>query len=148
MRTRPLVLAAAAAAVALSPGRASAHDLQLVVKLPPDAPGQVVLVVGFDDDTPAEGAKVTIADAAGAVVAGGKTDERGVLKLPRPGPGAYTATAEAFGHRDQVEFKVVGPAGGDEYRGWRPDRAVGLAAGVVGLLTASAAFWWFRRHRM
>src|SRR4051812_19092352 len=116
MRSRFLVLAAAVAAVALSPGRASAHDLQLVVRFPAGSPGEMVLVTGFDDRTPAEEAKITITDASGTVIAGGKTDERGMLKLPRPKPGNYTATAEAFGHRDVVPFEVAGAA--DEYRGW------------------------------
>lgn len=146
MRTSFLVLPAAVALVALSPRRASAHDLQLVVRFPADEPGVFVLVVGFSDDTPAEGAKITITDAAGAAVAEGKTDERGVLRLPRPKPGNYTATAEAFGHRDRVPFEVAGER--DEYRGWRPDRTVGLVVGVGGLLAASGAFWWFRRKRM
>lgn len=148
MRSRLIVLAAAAAVVALSPGVASAHDLRLVVKLPPDSPNELVVVAGFDDDTPAEEAKVTITDAGGAVIAEGKTDERGVLRLPRPGAGKYKATVSAYGHRDAVEFEIVGEAGGGEYRGWRPDKAVGIAVGVGGLLAASAAFWWFRRGRM
>lgn len=147
MRTRFLVLVAITA-VALSPAPASAHDLRLVVKLPPDAPGVLVLETGFDDDTPAEEAKIVVTDASGAVVAEGKTDERGVCRLTRPGPGAYTATAEAYGHKDRVPFEIVGAAVEGEYRGWRPDRTTGLVVGVGGLLVGSGAYWWFRRHRM
>src|SRR5262245_2988950 len=106
MRTRPLVLAAAAAFALLSPGRASAHDLQLVVMLPPDAPKELIVEAGFDDETPAEGAKVVITAADGTVVAEGKADEKGVCKLVRPAPGKYTATVTAYGHRDKVVFEV------------------------------------------
>jgi hypothetical protein len=147
MRTRFLVVVLAAAAVVLSAGRAEAHDLQLVVKVPRDSPEVLILEAGFDDGTPAEGAKVAVTDAAGKAVAEGKTDEKGVCKLTRPGPGKYTATVEAWGHRDRVEFEIV-ESGEGEYRGWRPNQAVGLAAGVGGLLAFSAGFWWLRRKKM
>jgi hypothetical protein len=141
MRNYPL-----AAAVFLLPAApAAAHDLRLTVKLPADEPQVVVLEAGFDDDTPAEGAKVTVTDAAGAVVAEGRTGETGVCRLPRPGPGKYTAVVESVGHRDEVPFEVAGAAA--EYGGWRPDKTVGLAAGVGGLLAASAGWWWVRRRR-
>lgn len=150
MRSCLLVLAALVGAVAL-PGRASAHDLQLVVKLPPDAPQVLLIEAGFDDDTPAEGAKVVLTDASGAVIAEAKTDDRGVCKLARPVPGKYTATVEALGHKDKVAFEVVGVAVADaasgptEYRGWRLDRTVGLVVGVGSLLALSAGYWLVRR---
>ncbi|VTU01267.1 unnamed protein product [Gemmataceae bacterium] len=156
MRTRLLVLLLAAAAVALSPAPALAHDLRLVVKLPPDEPTVVVLEAGFDDDTPAEAAAVSIVDAEQYIVAEGKTDDRGVCRLPRPGPGKYTAKAVAIGHRDRVPFEVPGPpkpeapatdAAPTEYRGWRPDQTLGLWAGVGGLLLASGAYWWLRGRK-
>jgi hypothetical protein len=144
MRTRFLVVVLAAAAVVLSADRAGAHDLQLVVKLPRDAPGVLIVEAWFDDGTPAEDAKVVITDSAGKTVAEAKTGETGVCKLTRPEPGRYTATVEAYGHRDRVEFEIV-ESGEGEYRGWRPDKALGLAAGVGGLLAFSAGFWWLRR---
>lgn len=148
MRTRPLVLAAAVVAVAVfAPDRVSAHDLQLVVKVPPDR-AVVVVGAGFDDDTPAEAGRVVVTAADGSVVAEGKTDEKGVFTFARPGPGKYTATVEALGHKDRVEFEIVCeltvPA---EYRGWRPDQTVGLAVGVGGLLGVSAGYWWVRRRK-
>ncbi len=148
MRTRFLVLAAVAIAVAVAvPAVASAHDLQLVVKLPPDTPDVVVLEAGFDDDTPADDAKVTITAADGTVVTEGKTDDRGVCRLARPGPGKYTAVVDAFGHRDSVEFEILGSGGGETYAGWRPDKTLGLAVGVFGLLTVSVGHWWLRRGK-
>jgi len=145
MRSRFLVLVAATLAVAvLAPGRASAHDLRAVVKLPGDA---LVVEAGFDDETPAQGAKVTIADAGGNVVAAGETDERGVCRLANLTPGKYTAVVEAVGHRDEVAFEVAGSSGLFEFSNWRPNKNAGLAAGVGGLLAVSGAFWWLRRRR-
>jgi hypothetical protein len=144
MRTRPLVLVAAAALALLSPGRASAHDLRLILMLPPDRPTELVVEAGFDDDTPAEGAKVTVTAADGTVIAEGRTDERGVCKFERPGPGKYTVTVESAGHRDKLVFEV---GEGDYFSGWRLDKTLGIALGVSGLLAASAVFWWLRvRH--
>ena len=146
MRNRLLVLVAAACGVAaLSPGRAAAHALEVTVRVPPDA-AALTVVVGFDDETPAEDAEVVLRDAAGNEVARGKTDARGVCLLTRPAPGRYVATAEAVGHRTKVEFEVAGAteAEGAEYTGRRPDRTLGVALGVGGLLAASVAFWWLR----
>ncbi len=45
-------------------------------------------------------------------------------------------------------IEIVGEAtASGEYRGWRPDRTVGLAAGVGGLLGGSAVYWWVRRRK-
>lgn len=155
MRTRLLVLLPALAAVALSPAPALAHDLRVVVKLPADEPTVVVIEAGFDDDAPAEAAAVTIVDAEQYIIAEGKTDDRGVCRLPRPAPGKYTAKAVAIGHRDRVAFEVVGPPKPEapaadaptEYRGWRLDRTIGLSAGVGGLLLISGAYWWLRGRK-
>ena len=152
MRTRFFVLLAVVLAVALVPGQASAHDLQLVVKLPPESLDVLVIEAGFDDDSPAEGAKVVITDANGTMIVEATTDARGVCKLARPVPGKYTATVEALGHKDKVAFEVAGVAVSDvsptpiEYRGWRLDRTVGLAIGVGGLLALSAGYWLLRRR--
>jgi nickel transport protein len=147
MRTRFLVLVIAAVVVAvLSPDRASAHDLQLRVKLPPDEPTVLLVEAGFDDDTPADGAKVVITDAAGKVIAEGKTDEKGVWKTMRPPEGKYAATVESIGHMDKVAFEVAA-SGYFEFRGWRLDKTLGIALGVGGLLLLSAGFWWFRLRK-
>src|SRR5262245_14310116 len=147
MRNRLLVLVAAACGVAaLAPGRAAAHALEMTVRVPPDAT-PLVVIVGFDDDTPAEDAVVVLKDAAGNEVARGKTDAKGVCKFSRPAPGKYVATAEAIGHRTKVEFEVQGTPEDAEYTGWRPDRTLGVALGVVGLLGATCGFWWLRLRK-
>jgi hypothetical protein len=148
MRNRFLVLVAAVGVAMLAPGRALAHDLHAKVKLLPDA---VVVEAGFDDDTPAEGAAVEITDAAGATVATGKTDEKGVCRLAKLGPGKYKAAVKSIGHADEVEFHVEAaatPLGAPiEYVRERPNRAIGLAVGIGGLLAVSVAYWWLRRRK-
>lgn len=148
MPVRSLVLVAALAIVAAGPGQARAHDLKATVKLLPDA---VVVEAGFDDETPAEGAKVVITDAAGKEVASGKTDDRGVCRLPKLEAGKYTAKVESVGHRDEVEFSVAAAASPldapIEFARERPNQSIGLAVGVVGLFLAAAAFWWFRLRK-
>jgi len=134
-------------AVAVSPEQASAHDLRLVVKLPPDMPDLLITEAGFDDDTPADEAKVVIVDATGAVIAEAKTDERGMCTFARPGPGKYTAKIEAFGHLDRVEFEIADTSTVFEYRGWRPNQTLGLVAGVGGLMLVSVGYGWFRRRK-
>lgn len=130
------------------PAGAFAHDLVLVVKLPPDAPAEVVLEAGFDDDTPAEDARTWVARADGSVVAEGRTDARGVCRLPRPGPGRYTAYVEAVGHRDAVDFEIIAATSDrpTTFAGRRLDKTLGLAVGVGGLLGASLGYAWWRRR--
>ena len=142
----PLVLAAALAAALLAPGRAAAHDLKAEVNADADP---VRVVAGFDDDTPAEGAKVTVTDAAGAVVAAGVTDERGVWTFPRPGPGTYRVVVEGVGHRDAVTLRIPEAGGPAEVTGrFRfEDKRVGLSVGLAVLLGAAGLYALRLRRR-
>ena len=147
MPNRFLVLLAATIIVGL-PERAAAHDLQAIVKILPD---EIVVEVGFEDDTPAEGARVLILDEAGTEVANGRTDDKGVCRLQKFKAGKYTATVQdPTGHRDEVPFEVAPPDFLDapiEYVRARPNKAIGLVLGVGGLLGASLAYWWFRLRK-
>jgi hypothetical protein len=144
---RPSVLVAAAL-IFVAPGRATAHDLKATVRLLPD---EVVVEAGFNDDTPAEGARVIILNDSGTEVASGRTDERGVCRMSKLKAGKYTATVQdPTGHRDEVPFEVAPPEFLDaplEYVRARPDKTLGLVGGVAALLTASLAFWWFRLRK-
>jgi len=102
---------------------------------------------GFDDDTPAQGARVVILDAAGSEAARGTTDEKGVCRLPKLPAGKYTATVESLGHRDEVPFDVLAPGFLDapvEYIRARPNKTLGVVIGVGALLAVSFAFWLLR----
>lgn len=143
-RNRSLVLATLAVTVAgLTPRGAAAHDLRAKVTVLPDA---IRVEAGFDDDTPAEGARVRVTAAAGGrEVAAGTTDERGVCLLPALPEGEYTATVEGLGHRDAVTFRVGCASGETEFTAWRLDKQVGLAIGLLAILGGTLMFWWGRR---
>jgi hypothetical protein len=119
-----------------------------VVKLPQESPEILVLETGFDDDSPADEAKITITDKSGAIIATGRTDEKGICRLTRPGAGFYRATVEAFGHRDSVEFEVKPQEtnAAEVFAGARPNQTTGLILGVVGLLGVSTLFWMVGRR--
>lgn len=146
--SRSSVLAIAVAAGALlAPGVARGHAMSATVEVRPEA---VRVVVYFEDDLPAELAAVRVSDAAGAEVASGTADERGVWSCPPLPPGQYRLTAKSAGHVAAVAFTVAAPeaagAAPAEFAAPRTDRAVGLAVGAGGLLTLSALYWFFRRR--
>jgi hypothetical protein len=104
MRQFPLAALLAVAAAGLCPSAARAHKMELEVTV---AGGVVRAVAGYEDGTPSEGAAVTLASAAGAVVASGTTDEKGVCELPRPPAGRYTVTAnDHAGHKVTLTLDV------------------------------------------
>ena len=141
------VLAIAAAVGGLfAPGVAHAHGMIAEVKV---NGASVRADVFFDDDVPAEFATISVTDASGAEVRAGTTDERGVWTFPAPPPGEYLLTAKCIGHTATVRFPVAGEpdAPAAVYVEPRRNKAVGLTAGVGGLLALSAAFWLIRRRR-
>ena len=88
----------------LTPVAAHAHKMDMVAT--PDE-RVVRVVVGYDDDTPCEGATVTLANAAGDVIATGTTNERGVCEFERPAAGIYTIRAnDHAGHKASVELPL------------------------------------------
>lgn len=146
--TRSLVLAVLAVAGALAlPARAAAHDLRAEVPHPETDPVRVE--AGYDDGTPAGEARVTVTDAAGAVVAAGKTDERGVWEFPKPGPGTYRIVVEAAGHRDAVRLTIPEGPGAvpTVFTRERLDKTFGVAIGLALLLGGTLAFVLLRRRK-
>lgn len=137
---------AVAAGTLLAPGVARAHAMSATVEVRPEA---VRVVVYFEDDLPAELATVSVTDAAGAEVASGTADERGVWSCSPLPPGEYKLTAKSAGHVATVAFTVAPPAAGAppaEFATPRANRAVGLTVGAGGLLILSALYWLFRRR--
>jgi nickel transport protein len=134
---------------------AMAHGLN--VSLESDAPGapggQVSVVAYFDDDTPAQAAKVVVTENDGTPVVQGSADERGRWAFARPAPGRYRIVVDAAGgHR--VHANLVIPAEASASAGIdTPSRAeftrfpwIGIGAGV-GLLAFLAGVSWFVRRR-
>jgi hypothetical protein len=60
----------------------------------------------YDDDTPAQEARVTVRVDARVVVEG-RTDEKGVWTCPRPEPGTYTVRVVSVGHAAEPTTLVV-----------------------------------------
>ncbi len=141
--TRSLVLAAVAAVVAAAAPPAVAHDLRAKVTVHPD---RVEILGWYDGDEPAEEGRVTVTDAAGATVATGALDERGLWSFPRPGAGEYRAKLTSAGHGDTVTFTV--PATGtSETESERLPRAAGLAGGIAVIAVLTLAAKRLRRPR-
>ena len=84
---------------------AFAHRLHVVAKVTGE---QVRVEAFYDDDTPAQEAKVTVA-LGEQTVAEGRTDEKGVWTFARPAPGTYTVRAESAGHAAKETLVAAGP---------------------------------------
>lgn len=129
----------------------AAHDLR--AKLDPDATNPLRIEAWFDDDTPAQQARVSVVRSTGETVASGFTDERGLWSFPRPGPGLYRITVESTGHRDDtLRFTVPGaenptaaPVVEEETR---LNKNLGLIIGLVLLLGGSLLFLRLRARRL
>ena len=147
---RPLVLASAALVV-LGGSDASAHDLHATVRVEEE---KITVEGGYDDETPAGEARVTVKDAAGGTTTTGVLDERGLWSFPKPAPGDYIAVVEIAGHRDRVKFNVPGPTAESAsttapevatYSNWRLDKRLGLAIGLLAILGGTLALVYIRR---
>lgn len=95
-----------ASAVLLTAAPAFAHKLLLDCRVKDD---RVRVEAFYDDDMPAQKAKVVLENEANQVVAEGRTDERGVWTCPLPVPGKYTVRAESVGHAAKETLVVSAP---------------------------------------
>jgi nickel transport protein len=86
------LLAAVLLLSATSP--AFAHRLHVEPKVVGD---QLRVEAYYEDDTPAQDAKVTVR-SGDATVAEGRTNEKGVWTCAKPAAGTYTVRAESVGH--------------------------------------------------
>ena len=142
---RPLVLAAVAVAVALLlPGAAHAHDL--IAKVNPAA-DPIRVEAGYDDDTPAQAARVTVKDDTGTIVAGGVLDERGVWSFPKPGPGSYRVVVESAGHRDEVKLTIHESEPPAVLSRLRLNKTLGLVIGLTLILGGTVVFILLQRGK-
>src|SRR4051794_2601266 len=94
-----------AVAILAGPAPVFAHRLHVEPKATGD---QIRVDVFYDDDTPAQEAKVTIR-LGDRTVAEGRTDDKGVWTCPRPKPGTYTVWAESVGHAATETLPVPEP---------------------------------------
>ena len=142
-RTRLLVLAVLAS-VGATPGVASAHDLRAEITF---TSTELKVVAGYDDDTPADQAKVAITTADGHPVANGELDATGSWTTPLPPPGNYVLVVNDTGHRDRKEFTIHAAAPAEiTYERWRLDKTLGLVIGL-GLLLGGALLYAVLRRK-
>jgi nickel transport protein len=95
--------------------------------------------VYYDDDAPAQDAKVTVF-FGDEQLATGMTDEKGVWTCQAPGPGTYLVRAESLGHAAKETVVVPDPAAeplppAPESRANRtrtPWRNIALGLGLIG----------------
>jgi nickel transport protein len=148
--SRPTLLAI----LALLPASpAMAHGLNVSVE--PDTPGALVTVAAyFEDNTPAQQAKVFVTEVDSTPVVHGTTDDRGRWAFARPAPGRYRILVDAGnGHRVHADLTIATDpalsAGIDT-----PSRAeftrfrwLGVLGGVGFLGLFAGVAWLVRRRR-
>lgn len=151
MRPTRLLVLAALAVVGATASPARAHDLIAKVTF---TATEVRVVAAYDDDTPAEEAKVTLSVLKGAEIAKGVLDEKGVWVTPLPPPGKYVIVVRDGGHRDTKEFTIdpPTPAAAEPvvevtYERWRIDKTLGLVLGLGVLLGGTLLYVVLRRRR-
>jgi hypothetical protein len=90
--------------VLLAANPAAAHALGAECRL---RGNKVEVEAYFDDDTPAQNAKVTVTDSHKQIIAEGRTDEAGRWSFPVPPSGEYLVLVEAgAGHSKRVKMTV------------------------------------------
>jgi len=130
-------------ALLFAPSVAFAHKMLVVARV-----AETVRVeVRYEDESPAEEAKVTIKDEAGTVVAEGITDAKGVCVLPRPKPGTYKLIAnDGGGHRRQEQLVIPDEVAPVEARTALGNRRLMTILGVAIIGIGTWAVWWLRRR--
>jgi len=85
---------------------ALAHRLHCDPKIVGD---RLRVEVYYEDETPAQGAKVSVRYDE-TLIAEGRTDEKGEWLCPRPAPGVYTVRVESLGHAAKRTIKIEPPS--------------------------------------
>ncbi|HVK13982.1 MAG TPA: hypothetical protein VM597_34890 [Gemmataceae bacterium] len=109
----------------------------------------------YEDDTPADDAKVALLQGE-TVVAEGKTDDKGVWLCPLPAAGTYEVKVLSVGHVGRTTVEIAGPppATFEADPGVNTEKRVEdtktkwdrLGLGV-GLILGLAIAWWLIRRK-
>ena len=94
----------ALAGLGLAASPAFAHKLLIDCRVKGD---NVHVEAFYDDDTPAQRAKISVEDSEKRIVAQGRTNERGVWTCSLPAPGNYTVRAESVGHAASESLTIA-----------------------------------------
>lgn len=104
MLNRSLPTAGAVALLLLFAPAARAHSVHVEWKV---TDTELVVVAYFNNDLPADDAEVSLRRPDGTTVAGGRTNDTGTWKTPRPRPGEYTVSVKALAGHEKLEPIVV-----------------------------------------
>ncbi len=129
----------AALLLLLTAAPAFGHKLNVTVTPVADPP-RLRVEASYDDGTPADGATVTVRDAAGVEVGRTALDGQGVGELPWPAGGWTVAVDDGAGHRASVSGMDDQPATTAGPNRWRM-----AAAGAV--VIGGWAVWRRRSRR-
>ena len=100
-------------AAVLTPSTLYAHKLIVDAAINSGTPTILHIQTYYDPDEPVDDVKITLQDSAGIVVVEGRSDAKGVCRLPRPKTGSYTLIADdGQGHRCQKQLDI--PSSDDE----------------------------------
>ena len=124
---------------------ASAHAVGVDARIVGD---KVRVEAYFDDDTPARDAKVEVLDGEKAVVAEGRTDEKGFWSFAKPKPGKFTVRVDAGdGHAAKTTIAIPGDVeeskslsdgpSRETFTGWQRLACTGVGLAVIAGLTAA-----------
>jgi nickel transport protein len=92
------------AGLLLVTARAEAHALHAEARLKGD---RVTVEAFYSDNTPAQNARIVVANKKGVEIASGRTDESGTWEFPRPKGGSYEVAVDAGeGHRARVPIAI------------------------------------------
>lgn len=143
MRNPFRIAALAVAGLLLAPTAARAHKMEVEARTDGAA---VRVIAGYEGDEPAEGAKVTLSDATGAVVSEGTTDAKGLCVLPRPKAGTYQiAVDDGTGHRAELTLPVPESEAEITARTERRNRWLMTALGLAAIAGGTAVARLLRR---
>lgn len=82
---------------------AFAHRLHVSARVDAD---RVRIEAYYDDDTPAQEAKITILQGE-TVIVEGRTDDKGVFEFLKPNPGSYEVRGASTGHTAKEDFEIA-----------------------------------------
>ena len=99
-----VVLVVSCLAMPAFPGAVLAHALGVECRL---RQGKVEIEAFYSDDTPAQGAEVSVRDERDKEITAGRTDQDGRWSFAAPPPGQYQVVVEAgAGHRAKTHMTV------------------------------------------
>ncbi|MCE9529871.1 MAG: hypothetical protein K8T89_01825 [Planctomycetes bacterium] len=138
-------------ALGITAAPAHAHRMMLEVKLKDQ---RLRVEAFYDDDTPAQLAKILVENAQKDIVVQGVTDEKGVWNCLIPASGEYTIRAEARDGHFAKERLTIPPTGTEispalvppsrEETTQTPWLKMAIGLGLITLLFTT--LWFFRRN--